>query len=370
MSGPMKTSDFVDGTIAESNRIGSDNFLNPVLAAVRDAIGDGTDGPNTASDVLTNLGLKDGTPTDLKFTNPANTTQALVDQANVAWNMNLGAIATWTIAGNRVMGGPTNIKAGGHYVLVVTQDATGGRTISWNSAFIGNKGANIQAPNKAPGSVTTYVFESPDGVQLRSIAPLVSGPLSVVVSTASTSYAVPSGANRAKVYLKAAGASGAGSTIAGTFGGGGGEGEERTGWVDVNSGQTITITLNAGGAAVALNTNASGNAGGDSVWTNGVATITAKGASATAFSGNNGGAGGAGGNGGSGGDYAMPGAPGTSGADAAGAVGVYSVGGGKGGGSNTTGNAVANSGGGGKGGDVAGPSGAGATGICIVEFWN
>ena len=51
----MRTTDFVDGDIAQSNRIDAD-FLNAVLAAVRDAIGDGTAGPTTHAQVRTNIG--------------------------------------------------------------------------------------------------------------------------------------------------------------------------------------------------------------------------------------------------------------------------------------------------------------------------
>lgn len=56
----MRTTNFTDGDIAQSNRVDA-AFLNAVLAAVRDAVGDGTDGPTTPAQVRTNLSLVPGT---------------------------------------------------------------------------------------------------------------------------------------------------------------------------------------------------------------------------------------------------------------------------------------------------------------------
>lgn len=55
-----KRADFVDGDISEDNRIDAD-FLNAVLDAVWDAIGNGTDAPTTNAQVRINLSLVIGT---------------------------------------------------------------------------------------------------------------------------------------------------------------------------------------------------------------------------------------------------------------------------------------------------------------------
>jgi hypothetical protein len=60
--------------------------------------------------------------------------QTLTDGATINWNTALGQIATVTLAGNRTMAAPTNLKVG-TYILNVIQDATGSRTITWNSVF-------------------------------------------------------------------------------------------------------------------------------------------------------------------------------------------------------------------------------------------
>lgn len=71
-----------------------------------------------------------GTMTDQTIT----LSQTLTDGATINWNTDLGRIATVTLGGNRTMAAPTNLKAG-TYILYVIQDATGSRTLTWNSVF-------------------------------------------------------------------------------------------------------------------------------------------------------------------------------------------------------------------------------------------
>ena len=66
--------------------------------------------------------------------NPNATSQALSDGASVDWDTDLGTVATWTIAGNRTMNAPTNLNVG-TLILVITQDGTGSRTVTWNGVF-------------------------------------------------------------------------------------------------------------------------------------------------------------------------------------------------------------------------------------------
>jgi hypothetical protein len=60
--------------------------------------------------------------------------QTLTDGVTVSWDTSLGQVATVTLGGNRTFAAPTNLKIG-TYILHVIQDATGGRTITWNSIF-------------------------------------------------------------------------------------------------------------------------------------------------------------------------------------------------------------------------------------------
>lgn len=65
----------------------------------------------------------------------AHNVQTLTDGATVAWDISSGDSALLTLGGNRTLSAPTNAKDGEMYTLVVTQDATGSRTITWNSVF-------------------------------------------------------------------------------------------------------------------------------------------------------------------------------------------------------------------------------------------
>ena len=60
---------------------------------------------------------------------------ALTDAANIATDASLGNIFTVTLAGNRTLSNPTNLVSGGVYRWVVTQDATGSRTLAYGTMF-------------------------------------------------------------------------------------------------------------------------------------------------------------------------------------------------------------------------------------------
>lgn len=59
----------------------------------------------------------------------------LTDGATINWDMSTGVNFSVTLAGNRTMALPTNIKAGQSGYLFVIQDATGSRTLAWNAVF-------------------------------------------------------------------------------------------------------------------------------------------------------------------------------------------------------------------------------------------
>jgi hypothetical protein len=61
--------------------------------------------------------------------------QELTDGANISWDMDSGGFAYVTLGGNRTLDNPTNVEAGGTYKILINQDATGGRTLSFGSNF-------------------------------------------------------------------------------------------------------------------------------------------------------------------------------------------------------------------------------------------
>jgi len=66
-------------------------------------------------------------------------TTALVDGATITWDASQGQIASVTLGGNRTMANPTNLKIGS-YILFVTQDGAGSRTLTWGNSFLWSSG--------------------------------------------------------------------------------------------------------------------------------------------------------------------------------------------------------------------------------------
>jgi hypothetical protein len=92
---------------------------------------------------------------------------ALVDGASIAWDLDVAPMAKVTLGGNRTMAAPTNQRDGGMFVLEVTQDGTGGRTLAWNVAYeFGVEGTPVQPT--AAGKKTIYVFIS-NGAAMRCV---------------------------------------------------------------------------------------------------------------------------------------------------------------------------------------------------------
>jgi len=61
--------------------------------------------------------------------------QTLSDGATINWDLSLAQNAVVTLGGNRTLANPTNQIAGGVYTLLVKQDATGGRTLAFGTAY-------------------------------------------------------------------------------------------------------------------------------------------------------------------------------------------------------------------------------------------
>jgi hypothetical protein len=59
----------------------------------------------------------------------------LTDAATIAWNAQNAQVAKVTLGGNRTLGAPTNLVDGFTYVLFVSQDGTGSRTLAYNAVF-------------------------------------------------------------------------------------------------------------------------------------------------------------------------------------------------------------------------------------------
>ena len=157
------------GTVTLVGRTTTDTLTNKTLTApvISTISNSGTVTLPTGTVTLVARSTTD-TLTNKTFTNPAHTHQTLTDGASIAWNMNNGHMASVTLAGNRTLAAPTNIKTGGIYYLRVIQDATGTRTLAYNSVFK-FPGGTAPVLSTAGSSTDVLMFVSFDGTNLLGV---------------------------------------------------------------------------------------------------------------------------------------------------------------------------------------------------------
>ena len=110
-----------------------------------------------------------GTAQEYTRTHNFNAT-TLTDGANISWDLSQNQVASVTLAGNRTLSNPTNQVDGAVYILIVKQDATGGRTLAFSSNY---KFAGGSAPSltttASKADVLTFVS---DGTNMMGVASL------------------------------------------------------------------------------------------------------------------------------------------------------------------------------------------------------
>lgn len=86
----------------------------------------------------------------------------LTDQATITIDASTGNDFRVTIAGNRTIAAPSNLTDGQQLILAVTQDATGGRTLTWNAAWkFGSAGTPTLS--SAPSATDVLAFKNYGG---------------------------------------------------------------------------------------------------------------------------------------------------------------------------------------------------------------
>ena len=92
----------------------------------------------------------------------------LTDGASISWDLAANQVATVTLAGNRTLTNPTNKVNGNVYMLVVKQDATGGRTLSFGTdyKFAGGTAPTVTA-TASKADVLTFLC---DGTNMLGVA--------------------------------------------------------------------------------------------------------------------------------------------------------------------------------------------------------
>ena len=80
----------------------------------------------TASDIADNL----ITSAKLNYTETT-----LTDQATITWDASTEDVCKLTLGGNRTLAAPSNGTTGQFISILVIQDGTGSRTLTWNAVF-------------------------------------------------------------------------------------------------------------------------------------------------------------------------------------------------------------------------------------------
>ena len=106
------------------------------ISITNSATGNSPDLSVTGSD--TNIGLSITTKGTglIKLNDGAYFPEAtLTDGATITWDVSTSPVAKVTLGGNRTLSAPTNSATGQFISLLVIQDGTGSRTLTWNSAY-------------------------------------------------------------------------------------------------------------------------------------------------------------------------------------------------------------------------------------------
>ena len=86
--------------------------------------------PNTKA--LTASDIADDLITSAKLNYTEST---LTDQATVTWDASTQDVCKLTLGANRTLAAPTNNSTGQFISILVIQDGTGSRTLTWNAVF-------------------------------------------------------------------------------------------------------------------------------------------------------------------------------------------------------------------------------------------
>lgn len=94
----------------------------------------------------------------------------LTDGATINWDLSANQVTSVTLGGNRTLAAPTNLKDGATYILTIKQDATGSRTLTFNSAYK-FPGGTAPTLTTSANAVDVLTFVS-DGTNMYGVSQL------------------------------------------------------------------------------------------------------------------------------------------------------------------------------------------------------
>lgn len=90
----------------------------------------------------------------------------LTESATIAWDLKTKQVTSVTLTAARTLGNPSNMLDGAFYVLAVKQDATGGRSLSYENKYYFSGG--LPSLNTDPNAVSVLTFFCMDGFMYGS----------------------------------------------------------------------------------------------------------------------------------------------------------------------------------------------------------
>lgn len=149
-----------------TDAVPTDGSTNPVQSnGVFDALATKYDIDSNVSIAAGQIAVDDGLgeqtsigPYSVESNSFGSTVQTLVDGATINWDVQLGQNAQVTLAGNRALAAPSNVLSGSLIALTAIQDATGVRTLTFNSVYKFPAGFD-SGLNPAPSEKTLFVFQ-------------------------------------------------------------------------------------------------------------------------------------------------------------------------------------------------------------------
>ncbi len=98
------------------------------------------------------------------------TNNSLTDGATINWDVATAQNTKVTLGGNRTIAAPTNLVANGFYSLMIQQDGSGSKTVTWNSIFKwGDAGTPVLSTGANKRDLFTFYYDGTDLIGVQGV---------------------------------------------------------------------------------------------------------------------------------------------------------------------------------------------------------